>query len=96
MLFLPVHASHVLQPLDLSIFSPLKSAYQKLIDHYNLITDSAPIHKRKFIECYALAWKEAIIGRNIRAGWKTTGLWPVNSKIPLKNSLILDLPAKKV
>ena len=96
MLFLPAHASHVLQPLDLSIFSPLKSAYRKLIDDYNLTTDSAPIHKRKFIECYALARKEAIIGRNIRAGWKATGLWPVNSKIPLKNSLILDLPAKKV
>jgi DDE superfamily endonuclease len=91
--FLPAHASHVLQFLDLSIFSPLKSAYQKLIDDYNLTTDSAPIHKWQFLECYALAQKEAIIERNIRAGWKVTGLWPVNLQMPLKNSLSLDILA---
>jgi hypothetical protein len=81
--------------LDLSIFLPLKSAYRKLIDDYNLTTDSVPIHKRQFLECYALARKEAITGRNIRAGWKVTGLWPVNLQIPLKNSLILDIPTER-
>jgi hypothetical protein len=30
-LYLPAHSSHVLQPLDLGTFSPLKSRYRKEI-----------------------------------------------------------------
>ena len=28
LLYLPAHASHVLQPLDQSVFGPLKAAYK--------------------------------------------------------------------
>ena len=49
------------------MFSPFKVAYQKQVNNYNLTTDIAPINKRKFLECYAIIWKEAIMKRNIRA-----------------------------
>ena len=32
-IYLPAHTSHVLQPLDLSVFSPLKTAYRKWAGH---------------------------------------------------------------
>jgi len=53
-IYLPAHTFHVLQPLDLSIFSPLKRAYRKrlkalLIKRFN---DSSVAGKRSFLECY--------------------------------------------
>ncbi len=35
LVFLPAHTSHVLQPLDLSVFSPLKQAYRKYLNNIN-------------------------------------------------------------
>ena len=35
LIFLPPHTSHVLQPLDLSVFSPLKHSYRKYLNNIN-------------------------------------------------------------
>ena len=80
--------------MDLAVFSPLKATYQKKVDDYNLITDIAPTNKQKFSECYSIAQKETITKANINAGQKTSGLWPVNMAIPLKNSFVIDTPLK--
>ena len=45
LLFLPPHTSHVLQPLDLSVFSSLKTHYQAVVSSLALLTDSSPIWK---------------------------------------------------
>lgn len=74
LLFLPPHTSHVLQPLDLAIFSSLKSSYRKHVGHLSLLTDSTPLGKRNFLICYSKARKEAIIARNIKSGWRASGL----------------------
>ena len=83
LLFLLGHASHVLQPLDLSVFSPLKTTYRRGINDLTVMTDCAPIGKRPFLRCYTQARKDAITERNIRSGWKASGLWLVNLDKPL-------------
>ncbi|EAQ88883.1 hypothetical protein CHGG_05502 [Chaetomium globosum CBS 148.51] len=90
LLFLPGHASHVLQPLDLSVFSPLKTTYRRGINDLTVMTDCAPIGKRLFLRCYAQARKDAITERNIRSGRKASELWPVNLDKPLMTRLLLN------
>lgn len=90
LLFLPPHTSHVLQPLDLSIFSPLKRAYRHHLGLLALMNDSTPIGKRNFLECYKKARMEAITSSNIKAGWSASGLWPVRMSKPLMNRLLLE------
>ena len=90
LLFLPPHTSHVLQPLDLSVFSPLKSAYRKELSNLSLLTDSTPVGKRNFLICYQKAREESLIPRNIRAGWQASGLWPTNIAKPLMSRLLLE------
>jgi 4-hydroxybenzoate polyprenyltransferase len=46
LLFLPPHTSHVLQPLDLSVFSPLKHAYRKRLGALALLNDLTPVGKQ--------------------------------------------------
>lgn len=90
LLFLPPHSSHVLQPLDLSIFSPLKTAYRKELGFLSQWTDSTVVGKRNFLTCYRVARQAALTEQNIKSGWKATGLWPVSMTKPLMNPLVLD------
>jgi 4-hydroxybenzoate polyprenyltransferase len=90
LLFLPPHTSHVLQPLDLSIFAPLKQAYRKQLGFLSFLTDSTPIGKRNFLACYQKARISALTNINIKAGWKASGLWPVRMSKPLMNRLLLE------
>ncbi|TVY12490.1 hypothetical protein LARI1_G009648, partial [Lachnellula arida] len=90
LLFLPPHTSHVLQPLDLAVFSSLKASYRKNVGTRALLTDASPIGKRNFLRCYYKARLDSLTGRNITSGWQASGLWPVNSAKPLLNRLLLE------
>ena len=90
LLFLPPHTSHVLQPLDLLVFSSLKSHYQTAVGFLALLTDSSPIGKQNFLTCYSKARKEALTAKIIKAGWKATGLWPKSMAKPLLSPLLLE------
>ena len=48
-LYLPAHTSHVLQPLDLSIFSPLKHNYRKYLNQLNNWSESTVVGKMAMI-----------------------------------------------
>lgn len=90
LLFLPPHTSHVLQPLDLSIFSSLKNAYRHALNKLSVLSDSTPIGKRSFLSCYQEARKEALSAKNIKSGWRASGLWPKNMAKPLMSRLLLE------
>lgn len=90
LLFLPAHASHVLQPLDLGVFSSLKAAYRKHISMLAEINDSAPVGKLNFLRCYQKARNDAITAKNIKSGFRATGISPRNRHIPLKSRQVVD------
>jgi 4-hydroxybenzoate polyprenyltransferase len=92
LLFLPPHTSHVLQPLDLSIFSPIKTFYRSEISALAFGTDITPIGKITFLQSYNKARTAALTKRNITAGWKATGLWPENVAKPLMSRLVAQSP----
>lgn len=89
LLFLPPHTSHVLQPLDLAVFSSLKSGYRNQIDLLVQATDSTIVGKRNFLCCYQKARTTGLTSKNITSRWKATGLWPVNMAKPLMSGLLL-------
>ncbi|KAF6811239.1 transposase [Colletotrichum musicola] len=98
LLFLPPHTSHVLQPLDQSVFGTLKTAYGKQLGYHSHWDCSTVIGKRYFIICYSKARQAALTKQNIISGWKYTGLWPKNMSRPLLNPLLREnttTPAKQ-
>ena len=90
LLYLPPHTSHVVQPLDLSVFSSLKHSYRKQIGYLSIQTDSSPVGKQNFLICYQKARKDGLTTSNIKSGWKASGLWPVSSAKPLISRLLLE------
>ncbi|KAK7177393.1 transposase [Paraphaeosphaeria sporulosa] len=72
LLFLPPHSTHVLQPLDLSGFSIIKSNYRNQLRDLSSYNDAAPIKKEQLIQYYHLAREEGLTERVISTGWRVS------------------------
>ena len=93
-LYLPEHSSHLLQPLDLTVFPVLKKAYRKEIQQLAEITDDTPMGKAYFLKSYSKAREKAMKPETIRSGWKWSGLWPISMAKPLHNPLLVQQQQK--
>lgn len=78
LLILPPHTSHVLQPLDVSIFAPLKRALAAETDAAARL-DSGRIPRVEWTAMYIRAREKALTAANIVSGWKATGLCPLSA-----------------
>jgi hypothetical protein len=81
-LCMPPHSSHLLQPLDVGCFAPLKKAYgrqiEELMRHYiNHIT------KLEFLPAFKAAFYNSITKSNICAGFRGAGLVPLDPEAVL-------------
>jgi hypothetical protein len=92
LLFLPAYSSHVLQPLDLSVFSVVKRFYRQQIQALSYLNDAAPVKKERFITAYYHARERAITERVIRAGWATAGICPFNIDRVVNSSQVSQRP----
>jgi hypothetical protein len=72
-LCMPLYLSHLLQPLDVGCFSPLKWAYSDKINSL-LQYSTKKIKKEAFLLAFKVAFKKLIIKENICAGFKGAGL----------------------
>jgi hypothetical protein len=77
LLIMPPHTSHKLQPLDVSVFSPLKRALAAETDAASRV-DSGRIQRVDWTTMYIRARERALISANIQSGWKATGLEPLS------------------
>jgi hypothetical protein len=76
LLIMPTHCSHVLQPLDVSVYAPLKRALGKETDKVARL-DSSRVERVQWTEMYMRAHKTAFSMSNICSGWCATGLYPL-------------------
>jgi len=84
-LAMPAHSSHVLQPLDGTPFARLKALWKLALSEYNTNNHGMRITKKKWFGTFNKAWYNAITADNIKAGFKMTGIVPLDrSKIDEK------------
>ena len=74
---MPPHSSHLLQPLDVGCFSPLKRAYGRLVENKARLGFNH-IDKFDFLEAYPEARMEAFKADTIKNGFTAAGLVPFN------------------
>ena len=77
---LPPHTTHFLQPLDVSVFGPLKHAYSDLLQA-QYAKGERGVWKGNFYKLFDGAQKKAFTSANILSGFRHTGLWPVDFSI---------------
>lgn len=77
LLILPPHTSHLLQPLDVSVFGPLKRSLAAETDAASRL-DPGRIQRVEWTETYIRARSIALSSSNIKSGWRATGLSPLS------------------
>ena len=92
LLCMPAHSSHLLQPLDVACFAPLKRKYGDVISglarnrtHY--------ISKETFLPAFKAAFEQSITKENIQAGFRGAGLVPHDPQAVLsKLDVVVQTP----
>ena len=74
---LPSHTSHKLQPCDVAVFAPLKTAYREQVERLERGGVNT-IGKEHFTTLFSPARYRAFTAKNIKAGFAASGLLPFN------------------
>jgi hypothetical protein len=76
-LCLPPHSSHLTQPLDVGVFSPLKKAYGAQIS-FLIRAHVTHITKDDFFPAFRAAFEAVFVNQNVEGGFRGAGLVPFN------------------
>ncbi|KAI1532887.1 DDE-1 domain containing protein [Pyrenophora tritici-repentis] len=83
---MPSHCSHKLQPCDVGVFGPLKTAYREQVERMELGGVNT-VGKQHFTYLYGPARGRAFTKRNILGAWRGSGLFPFNP-----NRVLAEIP----
>ena len=75
------HTSHLIEALDRNPFSTFKDAFNAELCKYNCKNGAKYLKKEDFFTVFNVAWEKAMTKKNIIAGFKRSGLWPVNKHV---------------
>jgi len=78
---LPAHSTHLLQPLDVGLFSPYQHFYGLAVDnHIRSGQSQEGIRKAVFIPFLTEARTKTMTSHSIQQAFTATGIWPLNSR----------------
>lgn len=88
------YTSHILQPLDVGVFSPLKRALSTEIEKLFCL-DTRRIPRIEWTEAYITARGRAFIRRSIESSFRASGIYPL-SPITILSTLRMPTPTSRV
>jgi len=78
MLSLPLHCTHQLQPLDVTLFKPLSTYYSQCIDSWMRANPGLAVAEQKVTQFFGEAYSKAASTGTAVNGFKKSGIWPIN------------------
>lgn len=75
------HTSHKMQPLDRTVFGPLKTYYNLACNEWMVMNPARPITIYEIAELVGKAYPRAFSSSNIQKGFEVSGLYPLNENI---------------
>ncbi len=86
---LPSHTTHLLQPLDVCVFQPLKHWHSEAVNRAVQMGDET-FSKVEFLAAFNEFRTKAFKESTIRSAWKHTGLIPFDPKVVLDKVRIIE------
>ena len=77
---MPAYSSHLLQPLDVGYFGPLKKAYGRQIETF-IRSHIIYISKKDFLPAFKKAFDISMTSSNIQGGFQRIKLIPFNPQV---------------
>lgn len=81
LLTFPPHCSHKLQPLDVTVYSPLKRYYNDAGNSWQLQNPGQALTIYNIAHLLGIAFPRAMTPSTITSGFRTTGIWPFDRNI---------------
>ncbi|KAE8959290.1 hypothetical protein PR002_g30586 [Phytophthora rubi] len=78
LILFPANATHLLQPLDVAVFSTFKACIKRQADIYLGNGGGCSLSKEDAVSMASTAWKLSNLEANIKAGFRGCGLFPLN------------------
>ena len=75
---LPPNTTHLTQPLDKGVFGPFKIHWRKVCHDFRVSHPGQFVTRYNFSRVFSKAWMEAMTCSNILAGFRMTGIFPIN------------------
>jgi hypothetical protein len=99
-LILPPHTSHLIQPFDVAVASPLKIEFKKILDQkLHTINEADPAKREKssllrklLVTAFIDALQKSATVSNIKAGFKSAGMSPWDPSRPLESEFAAAPP----
>ena len=93
----PPHCSHKLQPVDRTVYGPLKRHYNTACNSWQMRNPGKPMTIYDIAGNLGEAFPRAFTPGNIVAGFKATGIWPFNREVfgddEFLSAYVTDRPA---
>ena len=75
---LPPHTTHVCQPIDYSLFKPLKQQWRQECHKFYQKNPGLVVSKYNFCGIFREAWLKSITLTNVISGFRKAGIYPFN------------------
>lgn len=75
---LPPHTTQVCQPLDKGVFSALKESWKQVTHSFIIENPGRVVTRYDFSSLFCGAWDNCMTIKNIKAGFRVTGVFPLN------------------
>ncbi|KAJ8340702.1 hypothetical protein SKAU_G00353350 [Synaphobranchus kaupii] len=92
-LCLPAHTTHVLQPLDIAVFNPLKTAFSKMASRMGLVRGDLVVGKKQFSPLLKHVYPTAVTAENVKAGFRKAGIFPLSREAVDTAQVVRILPS---
>lgn len=91
---LAAHTSHILQPLDVSVFGPVKAQWRAALNNHCKANGFKDVAKHHFPALMKIVVEKGFHKENARSGFEAAGLYPLsrdkisNQKLQIGNLFI--------
>ncbi len=88
----PPHTTHLLQPLDVGVFGPFKTAWSQVLKGYKLETLAAKVDRQTFPSLITKIWDKVLLPEHLVGGFRGTGIHPLSQEAIPDSKLKISAP----